>query len=155
MNGYARLRPDHPRPDKGKYEAPLGVGNRAYFPVATIDAIKDSAGPIGITEGEKKALASCQAGLPCIAIAGVWAWQKKRQKDEKGKAKGERELIDDLAEIDWYGWQVWICFDTDPRRNPSVSQAKAELMKILSDHGARVVDVVLPVGRAVEVAGVW
>ena len=124
LNCHVRLRPDHPRPNAGKYEAPLGVGNRAYFPSAAIDAIKTKGARLGLTEGEKKALCSCQAGVPCIGLAGVWSWQKKREKDEKGKGQGERLLIDDLDQIDWAGREVPIIFDTDPRRNPSVAQAK-------------------------------
>ena len=148
LNCYARLRPDRPRANAGKYEAPLGVGNRAYFPTAVIGAIKSKGGRLGLTEGEKKALCSCQAGVPCIGLAGVWSWQKKREKDENGRGQGERRLIDDLDQIDWAGREVPIIFDTDPRRNPSVAQAKAELFRVLSERGAQPVDVAMPTGPA-------
>jgi len=140
FSGFARARPDHPRLVDGKpvkYEQPSGEPNRAYFPVEAVAAIQTRHGMLGLVEGEKKALAACQAGLPCIGICGVWNWQKGRSGEQK-ETDAPRQLIDDLAAIDWQDREVWIGFDRDPRRNPSVNHAAAELARVLSLLGARV-----------------
>jgi hypothetical protein len=120
-----------------KYEQPLKEPIRAYFPLLVIQAIHEPKAHLGIVEGEKKALAACQAGLPCIGICGVWNWQAGRSQEQK-ETDSPRQLIDDLAAIDWRRREVWIGFDTDPRRNPSVNQAAAELARVLEEHGAHV-----------------
>jgi len=145
-NGFARVRPDRPRTGGGKYEQPAGASGRAYFCPGAVDAIRTPRAPVGITEGEFKALSADQSGCPCIGLAGVWNWQAKREKDGDGHGKGERLLIPDLAGIDWRGRPVWIGFDTDESRKPAVNQARAELARVLTDHGARVVFVDLPHG---------
>ena len=150
FNCYARVRPDRPRANGGKYEAPVGVGSRAYFTELGIRALNRLAARIGITEGEKKALCCSQAGIPCIGLAGVWAWQKPRPKDSKGRGQGERLLIDDLSQIDWNGREVPIIFDTDPRYNPLVAQAQSELYRVMSERGAKPFIIVLPTGPADE-----
>jgi hypothetical protein len=145
LNCFARVKPDKPRLDGGKYEQPRGAPIRAYIPRGALHAI-NSLEPIGFTEGEKKSLAATQCGLPCIGLTGVWGWQKPRKKNAGGKPIGDRELIDDLAVINWAGRRVWICFDFDPRRNPSVNQAAAELVRVLSGLGAIAVIIRLPAG---------
>ena len=145
MSGFARLKPDQPRAERGKavkYEQPRGAPPRAYFPPGVIAAIAEPGQTIGIVEGEKKALAAYQAGFPCIGLTGVFAWTSGRDDD----GKGERLLIPDLAAIDWNRRIVWICFDTDENRNPNVNHARAELARILSALGAVVAFVELPLG---------
>jgi hypothetical protein len=140
FSGFARARPDNPRiKDSGpvKYEQPLGESNRAYFPRAALEAIHAPRATLGIVEGEKKALAVCQVGLPCIGVCGVWNWQKGRSGEQKA-SDAPRQLIDDLAAINWPDREVWIGFDADPRRNPSVNHAAAELARVLSLLGALV-----------------
>ncbi|MCG2684363.1 MAG: DUF3854 domain-containing protein [Planctomycetales bacterium] len=143
-NGFARIRPDRPRADGDgvvKYEQPRGVSPRVYFPPAAAAAIADVTQALGITEGEKKSLAATQVGCPCVGLCGVWSWQKPGS-----KTNGDRELIADLAAIQWRGRAVWLCFDTDEKRNPNVNFARAELARVLTDLGARVVFVDLPHG---------
>lgn len=72
---YAVARPSNPRV-KGngepvKYETPFGLGNRAYFPPAALEAINTHGELLLITEGILKALAATQAGVPCIGLMGV------------------------------------------------------------------------------------
>ena len=43
-----------------------------------------------------------------------------------------------------------IIFDTDEKRNPYVNQARAELARVLTDLGAYVVLIDLPIGRRKE-----
>jgi putative DNA primase/helicase len=148
--GYARLKPDHPRRDPPKngegagrlrkYEAPAGQGNRAYFPHGVRTALADPTAPLLITEGEKKALAACQAGFPTIGVSGVWNWCKKRE------GKGPLQLIDDLAAVAWEGRRVTIVFDSDIAENEKVLAAQWYLAKALRDRGAVVLAVAPPPG---------
>ena len=150
FNGFARVRPDRPRrDDKGavvKYEQPRGVSPRAFFPMGALPAIADPAALLGLVEGEKKGSAATQAGRPAIGLCGVFSWQAPRTKDDKGKPRGERRLIEDLAAISWDGRQVWIGNDLDQYRNPNVNLAGAELARVLTDLGAHVVLLELPPG---------
>ncbi len=146
FDGFARIRPDRPRLNAGKYEQPAGVGNRAYFPAAVCEIARTPQAPLGVGEGEKKAMAATQAGVPFIGLTGVWNWQLPRPKGKDTKAHGERKLIADLAQIDWQSRPVAICFDTDSKRNPSVNHARAELARVLTEQGARVALLDLPPG---------
>src|SRR6516165_4261232 len=97
-SGYNRLKPDRPRlNDHGKtnkYEAPLGIPYRAYFPPGcTLVALPIPSTPLLFTEGEKKAAKADQEGFPCVGLVGVYGWQKKRGKDKAGFPQGDRELI--------------------------------------------------------------
>ncbi len=98
--------------------------------------MSDPGVPLLVTEGEKKALAADQAGFPCVGISGVWSWQERRDRDGDGKARGKRELIDDLSAIAWEGRSVYIAFDSDVSTNPDVQQAEWELAKALTAEGA-------------------
>ncbi|TWU57677.1 DUF3854 domain-containing protein [Rubripirellula reticaptiva] len=142
---FARLKPDRPLTNR-KYEQPRGVGNRIYIPRDAVHPLRTPNATIGIIEGEKKALAATQSRLPSISVSGVWGWQKKREKDKKGKPIGERVLIDDLAGIDWLKRPVWIGFDYDEIRKPGVNHACAELARILHNHGALITIIELPPG---------
>jgi hypothetical protein len=105
--GFVRVKPHEPRLRKGKpakYEQPLGEPNRAYFPASSRQALRDGAGPIFVTEGEKKALALAQLGLATIGLGGVWNW-----------TNGGDELTDDLKAVSWEERPVYIVFDHDPK----------------------------------------
>lgn len=150
LNGYVRLKPDRPRVDGDgkaiKYEAPKGEPPRAYFPSAIVKILSDPTKPIVITEGEKKALKSDKCGFATIGLAGVWAWQQKRQRDENGDAAGGRKLIHDLEQVVWNGRKVYVVFDSDIVDNPLIQQAEWELARTLMSKGATVAVVRLPAG---------
>jgi hypothetical protein len=63
-----------------KYFQRPGSGSKLYLPpYCNWRTIASDAGiAIIITEGEKKAAAGCKAGLPTIAIAGVWNWLERQ-----------------------------------------------------------------------------
>jgi len=149
--GYHRVKPDKPRKDKQgkliKYESPKGQPNRAYFPPATRTILQDATVPLVITEGEKKSAKADQESFPTIGLVGVWGWQKKREKDEDGNAVGERELIDDLAGVNWQGRQVSITFDSDTADKQEIQWAEWYLSQVLGRHGAIVKIVRLPSGE--------
>lgn len=145
FNGFAKLKPDNPQTINGKarkYEQPLGVSPKPYLTPAAIAEIQDRFfGGLTFTEGEKKANAASQAGYPCIGLSGPFGWTKKRADKTQ-----PRTLIDELAAIDWNGRHGTIIFDTDPRRNFGVNHGLAELARLLTEHGAIVRIIWLPVG---------
>jgi len=145
-NGFARIKPDKPRKNAGKYEQPRKTGLRAFLTHGAIEATTRTGELfpplVLITEGEKKAIASDQAGVPAIGLTGVFAWTLKRS-----DKSAERELIPDLNAIDWMGRPVVICFDIDEVRKPQVNLARAELARVLTDRGAHVVFLELPIVR--------
>jgi hypothetical protein len=139
---YVRLKPDQPRKLKdgkvAKYESPMGIPNRVYFPIGITESVKDPTVPLLITEGEKKAAAATQSGLPCLGLVGVYGWQMKRERDADGKAKGDRKLVDALAAIAWRGRPVTIVYDSDAVEKPEVLWAQWHLAKALQRQGAAV-----------------
>jgi P4 family phage/plasmid primase-like protien len=150
FTGNCRVKPDKPRKDKDgrviKYEAPAGESPRAYVPAGTIAALKDPTARLIITEGEKKAAKADQDGFPCIGIAGVWNWQKKRPQDANGQRTGERELIDDLDRITWKDRPVLLAFDSDAVTNEAVLWAEWHFAQALTARGALVRIIRLPEG---------
>jgi hypothetical protein len=154
-SGYARLKFSKPRAGEDKktgerktvkYEAPKGVPNRAYFPPRTLPVLQDPAVPLLVTEGEKKALKADQEGFPTVGLSGVWAWQRKREKNKDGLPAGPRDLIPDLGAIPWEGRRVFVVFDSDAATNKNVQEAERHFAKALVDRGATVKIVRLPPG---------
>ena len=102
--------------------------------------LKNPSIPLYITEGEKKALAACQSGLPCVALSGLWNW----------KNKGDDALISDFYLIAFKNREVFIVPDNDwhqPDRNGKSKNLKAAVMELsyrLLDRGAKVFIVLLP-----------
>lgn len=138
--GFTRLRPDHPRLKDGrsvKYEQPIGVSCRAYFPIQSVIAIRKPHKPLILTEGEKKAIKADAEGFPCIGLTGVFAWQKKGQPEK---------LIPDLNQIIWKKRAVYIVFDSDAIKNSNVREAERRLSAVLRRRGAKVFIVRLPGG---------
>jgi hypothetical protein len=147
---FVRLKPSVPRADtknkdrRIKYESPAAAPCRAYFPPGTRAALADPTVALLITEGEKKSLCADQHGFPCVGLGGVWAWQKKRDRDADGKGIGPRELIPDLDGIAWPGRKVFITFDSDLTDKPDVQWAEYHLADVLLQRGADVRAVRLP-----------
>ena len=127
--------------DKRKYRQPAGSKNQLYLRGLDVlgdrDAVlRDSSIPLYVTEGEKKALAGCQAGMPTVAVSGVWSW--------KTRIHGQSLDITDLDRIDWKGRRVTLVFDSDADTNPAVSQAEHQLAKTLGQRGGKVFTIRLP-----------
>jgi putative DNA primase/helicase len=130
-----------------KYESPMGLPNRAYFPPNTVAALHDPSIPLLMTEGEKKAASADQEGFPCVGLTGVYGWHVKRERDKDGKPTGDRKLIPDLAAVAWQGRPVFLTFDTDPTPNANVNWALWHLSQCLIRLGAVVKIVRLPQGE--------
>ncbi|MSU77460.1 MAG: DUF3854 domain-containing protein [Gemmataceae bacterium] len=160
VTGYRRLKFDSPRAKGGKkikYESPVGIPSRVYFPpVSMTDAATDTSVDLIIVEGEKKCLAADQtvraAGWKCrvIGLVGVYGFAKKRKRDADEKPVGDRELLPDLDGIVWQGRKVYVVYDSDAVTNPNVQYAEYELAHALTMRGAVVVVVRLP-GDSVKV----
>jgi len=150
IDNYVRLKPDKPRTakrggNKGKpikYESPLKKPNRAYFPLGIESTLADASNPLLITEGEKKALKSSLAGFPCIGLVGIWGWVKKRERGADGLKQGERQLIDDLAGVNWICRHVIVAFDSDAAHNLSIQTAERCLAESLLTAGVASVKIV-------------
>ncbi len=107
-----------------RYSQPIDSGVHAYFPtVSDIDWLEiadDTSIPIMITEGEKKALSACLAGIPTIGLGGVYNFSQ------------DGDLLPLLDNIDWGGRTVYICYDSDAANNNKIQAAEGRLATELS-----------------------
>jgi Domain of unknown function (DUF3854)/AAA domain len=96
--------------------------------------LEDLTIPLGIVEGEKKALKACQEGLMCVAIGGLWSW-----------LEGGRLLpkFDDIALQDR---QILLYPDSDVWQRQDLLQAVYRLGAALEAKGAHVRVVRIPPG---------
>lgn len=118
-----------------RYAQPKGSGVRAYFPPLCDwrAIVSDASAPCIVTEGEAKGIVAAAAGLPCIALGGVYSWVS------------EGELMPELAALSWRGRETYVTFDSDRATNPNVLVAEARLVDELGRRrGARCVLVQLP-----------
>lgn len=109
-----------------KYLQPRRSGVRIYFPIATLDAVLRTADPLYIIEGEKKALAVAQLGLPSIGICGIEGWH----------LAASQRLHPDLDDVGLHGRTVNLVPDADVRTNPAVHRAVHRLGDALGASGA-------------------
>ncbi len=127
-----------------KYIQKRGSSNRLYIPLPMFPLLADTEKILFITEGEKKALAAVQAGLPCVAITGLWNWKRP--------GVGLDELIEDFDKITLRGRNVRLVPDNDWRdldRNgtpKNLEKAVSRLARCLMLRGAKVEIVILPEG---------
>ncbi len=129
-----------PSPEKPqRYAQPAGSPVCAYFPRSTgIDwpAVLDNPKiSLVITEGEKKAVAACEADISTIALGGVDCFQNKGA------------FLPELEAIAWQGRQVITCYDSDRASNPRVQAAEKRLAQELRRRGAIVLVATIPVAE--------
>lgn len=94
-----------------KYYQMPGTDPHAYLP-PLFDWRAIAAEPaysVYIPEGEKKAAAGCQHGLPCIGIGGVWAWRVKVE-------HVGRITLPIFDQFTWTGREVVLVPDSDAWR---------------------------------------
>ena len=141
-----RVKPDKPfRNGDGnvaKYVSPkketYPAGNRLYVPANLPEgALDDPERTLVITEGEKKALAGCQAGFATIALTGVTCWMSRN-------CNGTSSPIKDLDLVEWVGREVMIAFDSDAASKPEVRNEETKLAHELIARGATVKAVRFP-----------
>src|SRR5262249_36090608 len=117
-----------------KYLQPRGSGPRLFFPLATLAETLHGDAPLWLCEGEKKALAVAQHGLPAIAICGVEGWH----------VAGSRGLLADFHHLGVHGRVVKLIPDGDFQSNPAVARAINRLADALEHVGACVRLLMLP-----------
>lgn len=127
--------PGYPLPRGRKYDQPADSGTPPYF--ATIyDWSNLEHGEVAacvITEGEKKALALCCAGIPAVAIGGVFNF-----------ADHSAGLHPELRDVATRCRDIYIAFDSDAAYKPDIRLAEWRLAGQLALSGARVHIVRIP-----------
>jgi hypothetical protein len=116
-----------------KYLQPRGSGVRIYFPLVGLAAVLHSAEPVYLVEGEKKALAVAQLGLPAIGLCGIEGWHLGRSRD----------LHPDLDDVGLSGRIVNLVPDADVRTNEAVHRSVHRLVGALGAHGVAEAKLVL------------
>lgn len=127
------------------------AGSRLYIP-ANLDRsiLENTAVPLFITEGEKKAIKMTQDGYPCVALAGVSNWVRKPRDEFGDPLKDElgcnlpSEPIQDLGLINWEARRTYIIFDSDASFNEAVRNEEGKLADELGNRFADVFVVRLP-----------
>jgi hypothetical protein len=117
-----------------KYLQPKRSGVRIFFPLATLNAVMHTTEPLYFVEGEKKALAVAQLGLPAVGMSGVEGWH----------VAGARDLHPDLDDVGQRGRLVRILPDGDVHTNPAIARAVYRLSAALERRGAVVQIALLP-----------
>ena len=99
-----------------KYETPVGQKMRLDIHPFMRDRLNDATAPLWLTEGARKADAAVSIDLCCVALLGVWSWRGTRSDGMKGP-------LEDWDAIELDGREVYIAYDSDVMRNPSVQHA--------------------------------
>ncbi|MCP9798919.1 plasmid replication protein, CyRepA1 family, partial [Cyanobium sp. Lug-B] len=86
--------------------------------------------PLVVVEGAKKAAALLSAGVPAVALPGIWNGAPKGP-------DGRPALLSDLAAVPLAGRAVWILFDHSSRPDPAEPKAARRLARLLLRAGAR------------------
>ncbi|MDQ3829346.1 MAG: AAA family ATPase, partial [Candidatus Tectomicrobia bacterium] len=117
-----------------RYTQPGGSGVHLYIPPIIRSGLEDIAIPLGLVEGEKKALKACQDGIPCVAIGGLWNWL------EDGR------LVPDLKAIPLKGRVVILYPDSDVWKRQDLLEAVYRLGQALEGEDASVQVCAIPSG---------
>lgn len=120
-----------------RYVQPFDTAPVAYYPRNQdwSELLTDSSQPLIITEGELKAAKACKEGFPTIGLGGVDSFQAKRM----GVV-----WLESLSFVNWVGRHVYICYDSDMRKNPNVLAALERLSEELEARGAHPYVIILP-----------
>lgn len=138
--GFVKTKPQ-------RYGQPKDSGVRAYFAhgvgIDWPEVLADAETPLVITEGEKKALSACVAGIPCVGLGGVYNFMAADR------------LIPELDAVQWDGRSVYICYDSDAATNANIQAAEGRLATELSlKRGADVFLVRLPKLKGQDKTGI-
>jgi len=109
-----------------KYLTRRHASPRVFFPIATMGTAVSGSEPLWLIEGEKKALAVAQLGLPTVGIESAWGWH----------VKGSTALLPDFDLIRFAGRIVELVPDSDVATNASIERAMRQLADALRAVGA-------------------
>ena len=141
-DGFARVKVFPPFTGKdghtGKYLQRPGTGVHLYITPSAGAVLADPTAPLTFTEGEKKAAALHQAGIPAVGLGGLWSWLD------------DGLPIPALDKIAWAEREVPLDFDSDVWSRPDLLRAVYALGREIEDRGAQVRVRRLPpqIGRA-------
>jgi hypothetical protein len=132
-------RPGFPLRRAGKYGQPAGSGTPPFFPRCFDwrQFENGQANDVCWVEGEKKAIALCRAGIPAVAIGGVWNF-----------GDGSASLHPALAALASACEHVRIVFDSDVAEKPHIQLAEWRLAGQVALLGSHVHIVRLPADGA-------
>lgn len=137
--------------NKCKYIRPPEQESRIFRPLeVNYESIIDGNLFFVVTEGEKKAIAAAEQGIPTIALSGVYCW-KKKPKPPDDKNVGEDiidnppDIITDLKEIPLENKTIYLCFDNDVMTKKEVKTALLSLSAYcIGERHAKVKIIYLP-----------
>jgi hypothetical protein len=136
---HVRLKIFPPQKDRAghsiKYLQPRRSAIRLFYPLIPLEQVLHGSAPLWLVEGEKKALAVAQLGLPAVGFCGVEGWH----------LTGSRTLLPDFEAIPLQQRVVELAIDGDVHTNPHVARAARRLADALRAQGAQPRLVVLPV----------
>ena len=129
---FHRIRPDDPRPDRGKpnkvikYEQPPNTPLVIDVPPMALERLRDTSRRLWIVEGEKKVDSLVSQGECAIALLGVWAWKRYGYP------------LPDWDHIPMIGREVRILFDSDAADKVEVRHAFYALSRFIKGkvHGS-------------------
>lgn len=105
-----------------KYASPVGALH-LDVPPAVSEQVRDTARPLWITEGVKKADCLAGMGLAAVTLTGVFNWRNKQG------------TIGDWEDVPLRGRTVVVCFDSDAAVNRNVMMAMRRLGRWLESKG--------------------
>jgi hypothetical protein len=110
-----------------KYLQPRNTGPRLYFVARGLHDVLQGDTPLWIVEGEKKALAVAQLGLPAVGFCGVEGWH----------VGGDQRLLPDFDAIRLDGRTIELLPDGDYQTNTNVERAIRHFAAALRARGAK------------------
>jgi len=119
------------KPDSPRYLSPSGSTSHVYIPAQCKDALAAEPGIVVLTEGEKKAIAGCKAGIPTLALPGITMYRNTlgATDEEKKQLLPElRSLLETLIEA--HGLETLVVlFDSDgePLKKGEVPEQQRDL----------------------------
>ena len=120
-------------PSSIKYLSPKDGGQHAYIPPSAHRAILNEGWPVILTEGEKKAVAACDAGRQMIGLCGNYGYLGR-----------DGDLLSELARYTGVQKQWYAVWDDDASGNPDFVKATQRLADLLAQYGCELKVVILP-----------
>lgn len=140
---------------KNKYIKAKGECSKVFIPLhLRPECFLNPQEYIIITEGEKKSIKAVQEGFNCIALSGVDNWKKQPKHDDNNEtANGEpldaEDIIPDIANANFKGKEIYLCYDSDMWDKPQVRRALYSFAcYLISEKKAKVKIIMLPKGDA-------